>query len=278
MFSSNNDANENLSDAIFRANLSLAKQALDNDAKPNKTDRTGHLPLYSASDYGHKDIVQLLLNSGADPNLVGNKNDIYMSPLHTACSHGYEQIVELLLGSGADPNLIEKHTGLSPLHCASLRNHIGTAQLLLVEGANPNLLANNDTSSLYLASQNGHKDMVQLLLSNGADPDLVTKKKQSPLDAASFNNHKDTFRVLLEGGADPALVEPLCLKPHEKKIGNKDHEEIVQLLENENDYIKQRKEAKTARLKMQRHPGLTFANAKFVLTHRSMLYLLSTCK
>ena len=56
-------------------------------------------PLSSASYQGYKDIVKLLLEKGADPN-IAHENGI--APLHLACLRGHTDIIKILLDAGAD--------------------------------------------------------------------------------------------------------------------------------------------------------------------------------
>ena len=56
------------------------------------------VPLVAAAEYGHKDIVKLLIRYGADPNIT---TDIGLTALHVACLHGQESIVQMLLHFGA---------------------------------------------------------------------------------------------------------------------------------------------------------------------------------
>jgi len=78
-------------------NLDLARQLL---AKANPEQR--HLGLAIASQYGHADIVELLLNAGEDPNrfnpLGGHSHSM---PLHQAAGNGHLDVVKLLIARGA---------------------------------------------------------------------------------------------------------------------------------------------------------------------------------
>jgi ankyrin repeat protein len=53
----------------------------------------------AASRHGHTEIVKLLLNDKADPNICFKG----ASPFHTASLHGHTENVELLLNDKADP-------------------------------------------------------------------------------------------------------------------------------------------------------------------------------
>ena len=75
---------------------------LDNGADPNKTDKEGYNPLHGAVQAGHKDVVQILLESGIDPNMVNKSRE---SPLHMSRpGRQCQDIIQLLLDYGADPN------------------------------------------------------------------------------------------------------------------------------------------------------------------------------
>lgn len=60
-------------------------------------------PLYWAAESGDLETVNLLLQAGADPNLV--RNFQRNMPLHQACRGGYVEIVAHLLKAGADVNI-----------------------------------------------------------------------------------------------------------------------------------------------------------------------------
>ena len=66
-----------------------------------------------ACSRGHVEVVRLLLQFGADPNLAGAGS----SPLILACRQGSLAIVEMLLAAGADPQARDRR-GRSALDCA----------------------------------------------------------------------------------------------------------------------------------------------------------------
>ena len=59
-------------------------------------------PLILAAKEGHKDVVQLLLERGAEPNLAHQNG---RTPLQMAASICHTDVVQLLLDSGAGPNM-----------------------------------------------------------------------------------------------------------------------------------------------------------------------------
>ena len=70
----------------------------------DKRDSMGNTPLFYASSKGVKDIVQLLLNAGADANLA---NNISETPLHVAARYGSKEVIKLLTEAGADISFSE---------------------------------------------------------------------------------------------------------------------------------------------------------------------------
>jgi uncharacterized protein len=76
-----------------------ADSSLVNEARP-----CGKRALSSAIQFGHRDIVELLVERGADPNLPEGENAPRGSALHVAARAGDQPMVELLLDHGADPN------------------------------------------------------------------------------------------------------------------------------------------------------------------------------
>jgi ankyrin repeat protein len=66
----------------------------------NREDR--HLALALAADFGHVEIVRLLLDAGEDPNRynpVGGHS--HTTPLHQSAGRGHDEVVRLLVERGA---------------------------------------------------------------------------------------------------------------------------------------------------------------------------------
>jgi ankyrin repeat protein len=92
------------------------------------------------------------------------------TPIRNAAAGGHIEIVKLLLEKGADPNLPEEH--IAPrghaLHSAVCNGHIDIVKLLLDHGAYPNVEIESSADTLSAAMRSENKEMIELLCSYGA--------------------------------------------------------------------------------------------------------------
>ena len=127
----------------------------------------GQTLIRAGLERNHKNLMQTLLDMGADVNTQGYCGEgFYGTVLQRASSAGDPELVQLLL---ACPNIdinAQRWTG-SALHLASENGHDEVVDLLLNrEAIAINAQDNNHNTPLYLASSNGFETIVQLLLNH----------------------------------------------------------------------------------------------------------------
>ncbi|KAF4340762.1 hypothetical protein FBEOM_5323 [Fusarium beomiforme] len=150
--------------------------------------------LYNASEEGLHEIVELLLEMGADVNIKGG---IFESPLRIASINGHFQVVNLLLNKGAETDK-KGDERIGVLSTASYAGHIDVVRLLLDRGWE----VNSVSSPLVKASYQGHIDIVKLLLKRGADVNLPDWEGSTAIQFATFGGHFDIVKLLISNGAD----------------------------------------------------------------------------
>ena len=164
-------------------------------------DAEGASPLIFAAERGHKDVVQLLLTSGADPNLADEDG---FTPLLDAVNDGHFEVAKLLLDYGADPNIANKVDGYVPLMYASESGHEDIVHLLLDRGSDPNIADTMDGSTaLKAAVCQNNKHIAKLLLDRGADPDIPDSHGMTPKEYALLNGDKgdEVIALIIESYA-----------------------------------------------------------------------------
>jgi ankyrin repeat protein len=116
--------------------------------------------LGSASALGHVELVKLLLDRGADPNIA---NKYGLTPLLSAAYHGSDAIVAMLIRAGADVDAAEREYGYTPLGTAARKGHIETVRLLLDAGADRRITTYTGKTPYQLAIENRHGAVATLI-------------------------------------------------------------------------------------------------------------------
>lgn len=117
--------------------------------------------LLQESQKSQEEIVELLLNFGATPDLELEGG---ATALMLATEYGHEKIVELLLNFGSNPNS-QLEDGATALMYAAQEGNERIVETLLSFGANSDLQSSNGATALMYATQKGHKKVEQLLMS-----------------------------------------------------------------------------------------------------------------
>jgi len=164
----------------------------------------GRTPLISAAARGDLEVVNLLIQRGADPNVTDNMGDTAL--LH-ALEARYDQVEQILLNH---PKLDPHARGLNGVTTLSKyvwRERKDAVQKLLDLGADVNAQDNDGDAPLHGAAQTGNVEILDLILAKGANPNVKNKEGGTPLMWAVVFDHEDAVRRLLERGADASLKD-----------------------------------------------------------------------
>ncbi|XP_036104139.1 ankyrin repeat and SAM domain-containing protein 1A isoform X1 [Molossus molossus] len=143
----------------------------------NAKNNDNETALHCAAQYGHTEVVKVLLEELTDPTMRNNK---FETPLDLAALYGRLEVVKMLLN--AHPNLLscntKKHT---PLHLAARNGHRAVVQVLLDAGMDSNYQTEKG-SALHEAALFGKTDVVRILLAAGIDVNIKDNRGLTALD------------------------------------------------------------------------------------------------
>ncbi len=194
--------------AVNNRNYKVAALLVERGADVSLANKGGWTPLYLATDnrnieggdypvprpdMDHLEIIRLLLDRGANPNIRVKDNTLTRTiftmqwffeagatAFVRAAQSGDTALLKLLLAHGADPKVITD-LGDSALTVA--------AGIGWVEGVT------------YERSPQDNLDAVRLLLDVGLDPNYANREGRTPLMGAALKGRNDVVQLLVERGA-----------------------------------------------------------------------------
>ena len=197
--------------ALGGKHFQVAELLYQNGANVDDRDCHGGTPLreacktgFSERKTGFLDIVQFLINHGADVNAQGLDG---FAPLHIAAIHGHLPTVRLLVEHNADIH-IRNELRKTPLHVVTgshpRPDHIDIMRVLLKHGADPNARDHRGCTPLHQRpwwggyARMGTAKGARLLLEHGAIIDAKERRGMTPLDLALEDGHTSIVVCLTE--------------------------------------------------------------------------------
>ncbi|XP_054962896.1 BCL-6 corepressor-like protein 1 isoform X3 [Pan paniscus] len=114
----------------------------------------GETLLQRAARLGYKDVVLYCLQKDSED--VNHRDNAGYTALHEACSRGWTDILNILLEHGANVNC-SAQDGTRPVHDAVVNDNLETIWLLLSYGADPTLATYSGQTAMKLASSDTMK-------------------------------------------------------------------------------------------------------------------------
>jgi ankyrin repeat protein len=147
----------------------------------------------------HFQVAELLYRHSGDVEVRGNW--VVATSLHMASATGLVDVVEWLLNHGADINA-EANDRWTALHYAACHSRLKAVRMLLERGADVNPRNAQGEVPLHLATipyitgRDSDLDIMQLLLDSGADANARDNAGSTPLHHSSYKN---PFQGTVEG-------------------------------------------------------------------------------
>jgi ankyrin repeat protein len=194
--------------ALLNGQVAIAAELLARGANPNAADDYQRAALFAAIELRNAnrgtllfgdgrdplDLIKLLLEKGADPNLRTNTTPV----------HGWMQI---------DPSWVN-FDGQTPFIRAALSGDIEVMRLLLSHGADPNVATKEGTTALMAASginwvpgqthtrsEANYGEAVTLCLDRGADVNAANSLKLTAMHGAANRGWTTIIQILADRGA-----------------------------------------------------------------------------
>lgn len=185
--------------AHIRAHLLLdeLKPAVESLQRESASETLNKPLLILASERGRPDLVRMLLDCHADPDLLLDNGD---SAMHMAAVNGHSTVVEVLLAAGADGTITD-NSGQTPLQRAVANQHWSVAQVLLASGLD---VGSFDAEQLLArAMKSGAWESIDVLL-HRVDASLSASTLSRLICEAVRNGKESVVSHLLEKYPDPA--------------------------------------------------------------------------
>lgn len=180
----------------FHANVNLTFEdwCTKNEVSSSTTVLYGYTPLFAACQREYYEIVDMLLEGGANLNKA----------LYDACREGYLDTAKFLLQKGADVNSSGRF-GQTALYGACIGGYYTIVKFLIDQGAfihtkvkRASIL--DEPTCLHAAYQSENHDIVKFLINRGAYVDSVGNFKRTLLHKACSDGNYKTVETLMGKG------------------------------------------------------------------------------
>lgn len=178
--------------AASRGLVDTVRQLLKNSNRPDKNHYVDYAMLMQATFSARDELLPKSVDGFAPVNRISVEGK---SPLHVASSTGSVEMMNKLINYGADIALTTPD-GQTPLHWAARGNKPAAIAELLKHSAYIDAEDNAGNTPLILAVLQKNKEATKQLISQKADKDLRNKKGESAVSIAHTTGFAEIYAIL----------------------------------------------------------------------------------
>ncbi|XP_026458567.1 ankyrin-1-like [Papaver somniferum] len=177
--------------AVIKGHFDTVRYLLEKGANADASNNRNIAALHFAAKSGDAKIITLLLSKGVRLDIATR----YGTALQCAASLGHRDAVKMLLDHGANPNVVSSEDVFKPLISAIIAKSWECVELLLQAGADPNAVTYGNTP-LVFAARDGSADVIKRLLEAGAGPNYKMNAGLTALEVAAVKCNYQNVGVL----------------------------------------------------------------------------------
>ena len=169
----------------------------------------GETPLHGAAKNGRLEVVEILLDRGAaiDTKRWQKHGE---TALFLASQFQWFSTGVLLIDRGADPNVVESKFNFTALHYCAEMGGFECVQRLVQAGANVEAKRNDGWTPLFGAVSANQNEIVRFLVEKTkVDVNVASNIGQHPILLAVLQRNPATVRILVENGAKVDVIDGL---------------------------------------------------------------------
>ncbi|XP_064802200.1 B-cell lymphoma 3 protein homolog isoform X3 [Oncorhynchus masou masou] len=201
--------------AVITHQAQLVGALLRAGADPGALDRNGQTTVHLCCEHGQQACLSVVLSHPSILTCLEVRNYEGLTPLHLAVQGGHKELVRMLLDAGADINAMQDiKSGHSPLIHAVENHNMDMVHFLIENDCNVNGQSYSGNTALHSACGRGQVDTARLLLKNRADSSVKNYHNDTPAMVAKNKKVTDVLRGKGSRNQQPKAQQCVPASPH----------------------------------------------------------------
>jgi ankyrin repeat protein/L-ascorbate metabolism protein UlaG (beta-lactamase superfamily) len=185
--------------AVLGGHKELVEYLIQEGANIDALDKEGRTPLMNAIMFKKPDLAHSLVKMGADVKIIGKEG---ANAIIFALFFGPEDLIEPILDHGQDVNQTYEG-GVTIMQGAAAMGKLSAMNILYERGADVNAVSEQGETALYFGVREGRTEIVEWLISHGAQPKVkIDGSGRDLLHLATIKGYSDIVELLLSQGVD----------------------------------------------------------------------------